>query len=169
MAMTHDWMNLQLVEPMLIAQPLSFFSIDWNVEGAESGPVELIYRAFSEQGEIATDPHGYEITKLGVFSGKWEMRRDGKEIALASKTSAFFRRIEIISDHGEYLIEAKGPFSTKFILWKDGSEMGMIQRKHFFSRSAVMDCSNEVPEHIQLFCLWLTLLMWRRDSNSKKT
>jgi hypothetical protein len=39
---------------------------------------------------------------------------------------------------------------------------GSIRPIHLFTRRAVIECSDDVPELVQLFCFWLIALMWRR-------
>lgn len=87
-------------------------------------------------------------------------------IVLARKTSPVQRRFELEYEGGTAILEAESVFRRAMRLTTDSGTGGLyIAPLHAFTRRAVMEM-NRVPFAVQCAAFWLTVLMWRRDSDS---
>ncbi|MFT5289433.1 MAG: hypothetical protein ACI8QS_001296 [Planctomycetota bacterium] len=151
---------------MLTAIPKSWFS--WGYEiFQDSRSVALLDQAhMREKGEILIQERNYQIGREGLLSGAYFLRRDGENVATATKTSAFTRTFEVFTEGGLFTLASATAFKRRFVL-RDGEKIiGSISPKTWISRKAVVDLPENFPLEIQVFITWLVVLMWRREQSS---
>ena len=154
---------------MLTCLPKFLCSWDFRVTGLASGPADLSFNFFTEQGSISFDGVQMKIRKHGPLSGRWTLEDNGETLAEGHKPSAMFRAFKIRSANAEIELKAASAFARGFQLSKGGSIVGTIRPAHAFTRRAFIDCSLEVPELIQLFSFWLVVVTWRRAANNSNS
>jgi hypothetical protein len=141
----------------------------WNYRLTGATPDEtarLTFDWLSEQGEIRTLGASYLVSKVGIFSGTWQLEREDEVVAVARKLNPFTRIFEIEFRGGIAVLEAESPFFRAMVLRMPDGEGGSIRPVHPLTRRATMEMAG-VPFEIQCFAFWLTALMWRRAANSQ--
>jgi hypothetical protein len=68
-----------------------------------------------------------------------------------------------------FQLKASSAFTRAFEIKCDDRRVGTIRPDHAFTRRAEIECAEVVPERIQLFAFWLTVLAWRRAANNNAT
>lgn len=151
---------------MLTCLPKSLCTWSFRVLGGASGPAELAFDFFTEQGSLSLGDGEYDIRKHGWTSGHWSIERNGQVCADARKPSAFLRHFEIRTGDVTIMSAADSPLTRCYTLLADGREIGAIRPAHPFTRRAVIECDPSVPELVQLFAFWLAVLTWRRAAHN---
>jgi hypothetical protein len=151
---------------MLSCVPRSIFSGDYDVMKNDMREGAIVFNWGSEQGEIELHGQVYYIVKKSMFGGPWSLLGGDLEILVAEKPSAFAREMEIRGDGGVTRITASSMFSSDFEITHDSAHAGTICREGLFSRRAIINCSDSMPQLTQLFAFWLVALMWRRAARS---
>jgi hypothetical protein len=150
---------------MLQASPTSWLSWSYTVtEGFEQvSRIDLAW--VREAGCFDLDGRSYEIRREPMW-GAFILRSSGSEIARARKSSAFSRSFSVTVDDATFSLEAVSAFQRKFVLREGGARLGEIRPAGLLSRKAVVDIRSEVPRSVQVFVLWLVVIMWRRQANA---
>jgi hypothetical protein len=157
---------------MLQCQPKSICSCDFYVYGLSVGGADTEYNWFTEQGRIIIAEDIFEVKKQSIFLGHWTYEQHGRVIADAQKPSAFFRTFDISygSEGQSITLQAVSAFSRVFEIISEGRVVGSIAPAHPFTRRATIECSDSIPENIQLFAFWLAVITWKRSArNSNQT
>ena len=152
--------------PDLIAKPRGVFSFNYRVFGCAAGPAEVKHRIWKEEGTLILGDEEYEVDKHTPGSGYWGVRQGDAFFADAQKRSAFTRVFEVGTTDMDLVLRPVRAGSRTFVLERDGVKVGTLAHEHFLSRKIRVSCSDEVPEVVQLFCLWLMSLMKRRAARN---
>lgn len=151
---------------MIECLPTSVCSWDFTASGLSAGAAAIAFDWLTEQGIIEIGPHSYDVRKHGFFSGHWTLEQVGNVIAHAQKPSAMTRSFELSSDGIALTVQAQSPFGRDFEIVCGEKVIGQIVPAHAFTRRAVIECANTIPEHLQLFSFWLAVLTWKRSAQS---
>ena len=98
-------------------------------------------------------------------SGPFFLKREGRTIAKAVKPSFLLRKFEVEYEGQKFELAAKGWTPRAYELTQDGQVVGSIRRKAICSRDVALDLPDGTPEELQMFLLWLGVLLWRRTAN----
>ena len=148
---------------MIHCIPQSLLSQSYDIRGDGQSAV-VMFNWFSEQGDLYLENQKYRISKKGVFSGAWEMKRGGEAIAAAQKLNAFTRTIEIRSGFGTHTLEAQSMFTRAMMLSGLDSHCTFVARA-FWSRRYRID--GQIPDfEITCFAFWLVAILERRQRHS---
>lgn len=147
---------------MLTCLPQSLCTWNYRIPNTSTGVAQLNFNFFTEQGEIRLDRQILEVRKHGWTSGHWTLELNGQTLADGQKASPFTRTFEVVAGQQQLTVKAQSAFTRCFNILESDRVHGTIRPKHPFTRRAVIDCSSEVPEGVQLFCFWLVVITWRR-------
>jgi hypothetical protein len=140
----------------------------WNflLDGAgHQGTLEFGW--MGEQGAITVDDIAFEVQKHGVFSGRWTLDHEGKEIGSAQKSTAFTRTFEIQDPSGELVLRAESPLGRSFRLERSDNVIATMRPDHAFTRRASIEIlTKQWDLPTVYFSFWLVVLMWRRAAQS---
>ena len=69
--------------------------------------------------------------------------------------------------HGgrELELRAASALRRQFLLLDGGTEVGVIDPQSIWTRSADVEFRIPLPEAVQAFIVWLTLLLWKREAD----
>lgn len=151
---------------MIECLPKSLCSWNFTLGGLSSGTATVEYDWLAEQGRILVGNIAYEVRKHGVFSGHWTLERSGHVIADARKPSALMRSFEITGEGVEFSLRAVSALTRAFEMELGRKIVGRVSPVHPFTRRATIQCSDVIPEHLQLFAFWLVGLSWKRSASS---
>ncbi len=151
---------------MLRAIPVSWFSWDFNIFNDDK-PLALIDQAWvREAGELVLDGARYKVYREGYFGGAFVLEADGGVVARAVKPSAWRRAFEVEHGNKRYTLKAKSSWGRSFELLDGLTTIGSMRPDSCFTRKAGADFPDSIPLPVRIFMVWLTLLMWKRDSDS---
>lgn len=144
-----------------IPKGLLSWNFDINTNG-HSASVEFDW--MGEQGTITIDGESHDVHKHGVFSGHWTMDSNSTTVATAQKSSAFTRSFELATSSGGVILRAQSTFGRTMLLEGPGFD-GAITPDHPFTRQSSI--TGRISDfRIACFAFWLTVLLWRRASQS---
>ncbi|MEM8601173.1 MAG: hypothetical protein AAGF99_14730 [Bacteroidota bacterium] len=164
---------------MLDARPTGLFSWDYRVyaggrevafldvglllEGADLDIGGIPFRLDREglAGDFTLAFEGIVIaraTKRSLFTGTFDVVLDAP-LAETGTTHLLVKRKSLVSDHFEVFVQGGVPDEP-------GARLGMIRKRNMLTRRALVDLPNTFPLGVQVFLLWLAVLMWRRGNRS---
>lgn len=149
---------------MLHAKPIRIFSSTFSIREGESDVevARLRMRWWSEKGTVLVEGHELQLRREGVFSGAFLVASGDAVIAKAHKPSAFQNRFLIDVDDVQVELRRAGVATRTFELLRGDEVIGTVERGSLFTRSARIHISDSWPVPLQVFVLWLVLIIWRR-------
>ena len=148
---------------MITFAPRSIASWKYRLDGVSELPAALVISIWKEEGRITLGGREYEVIKQSPMGGYWGIRRGDDVFADAQKVSAMLRTFEIGTPDLDLVLRPKSAFSRIFFIEQNDIRIGTIRPRNWFSRKGRIECDPLVPELVQLFCLWITAMMWRRS------
>ncbi len=150
---------------MLRAHPNSWLSWNYTVtdQSVEVAVIDLAW--VREAGHFTVSGQRYEVRRESMW-GAFVLSSSGDEIARADKPSALLRSFSINVDGSSYILKAASPFQRAFVLPNDRERLGTIRPQGVFSRKAIVDIHSDISRPVQIFMLWLVVVLWRRQANS---
>ena len=154
---------------MLKAIPTSWFSWDFTVIDGTQPLATIDLSWWREKGELTVQGTAYQVYREGMLSGAFILEQGGSVMARAAKPSAF-RRSFIIEHAGkQYTLRAKSALGREFLLLEGEREVGSISPEGIFTRCASVALPESLPPPVQIFIIWLTIILWKREAHSATT
>jgi hypothetical protein len=143
----------------------------WNFDVLENDrPVaEIKTSSLPESGTLTIDGSSFRAYREGLLSGEFFLESEGQTIARAQKPSAFLNSFEIQHSDRSYTLKKESFVGRAFVLFEGDREVGSIRPEGFLSRKAAVSLPEEMPKPVQIFVMWLTILLWRREANAGAT
>ncbi len=158
--------SLSTIQFMLTAKPTSCFS--WNYTVSEHGKIVATVKVswLRNTGSLQVGRKSYVLYRQALSFGPFVAECDGKAVAEADKPSVFRRRFSVRFAGRVIELKALSLFSRTFGVYENGIEIGDIGTRHIFTRKATINMPKDVPLDVQVFCFWLAVLIWRRQSKN---
>jgi hypothetical protein len=150
---------------MLTVAAKNWFSWKFTLAAGTRAVADIDISSWRERGGLQVDGRAYRVYRDGMM-GPFILAADGVEIARAEKPSAFRRAFVVRHDGRELELRAANALQRRFRLLERGAEIGTIEPQSVFTRSADVDFRVPLPEPLQAFIVWLTLLLWKREAES---
>src|SRR5262249_37123684 len=152
---------------MLNALPKGWFSWDFSLHDSSGGVVgDVLLSSWREQGAITIrgGPR-YTVRRQGILGPFVLEAPDGSGAASAVKPSVLRREFNV--EHGGrlYALRAVSALRRQCLVLCEDRPLGRVSPDSWFSRRARLEIADDVPLVLQAFLVWLTLLMWKRDSD----
>ncbi|MCC5850005.1 MAG: hypothetical protein JJU29_18110 [Verrucomicrobia bacterium] len=151
---------------MINATPMGLCSWNFTLQG-EDLQGETYINFFSESGSIRLNQENYEVKKQGMLSGQWDLVHRGAVLVTAQKGNPFSRTIQFTAPGAEHSLRAESMVGRTMVLESPGAQIH-ISPEHPFTRRATLSSSGPDPK-VTLFAFWLTILMWKRASDSNSS
>jgi len=153
---------------MLRAEPSSWFSWNYDVRDGGQAVCTLSNRFGRSAGSFDLAGSRFAIHREPRW-GDFVLTGATGEIARAKKTSMVTFHFRVSVNGAAYDFDADSMFSRNFPLRHEGSrggrELGAVRSERFFSRTALAELPETIPPDLQIFLIWLVLLIWRRQSD----
>jgi hypothetical protein len=152
---------------MLHIEPMRWFSWDFTVERDGRPIAEIDISWWRERGELIVEGVRYEVTRKNVFCSDFTMHApDGTVVASAYKPSIMSRHFEL--EHGGHAstVTARSMWSRTMDVLLDGRAAGVIAPRGAWTRRATADLADELPLPVQVFAIWLAVLLWKREQDA---
>ena len=149
---------------MLIAESTNWLGSRYAVREDGEPLTELSLRNLREGGDCTLGGVPYTLRREGAAGDFVMQEPGGVEAARARKPSAFKRRFELRYPAGTLRVESASGWGKSYrVLGADGGQIGEVRRRSLWRRQVDAALPDEVPRHVQVFVLFLVLLMLRRD------
>jgi hypothetical protein len=151
--------------------PQGWFSWNFTVLQQGSPVAEIGMSSWGEKGELAIAGATYKTYRERPLSGLFILELDATQVATAEKPSAFERSFNVVHEGKSYILKAASVLKRQFVLLDGASnrEIGSIRPAGVFTRKAIVDLPDELPLPVRVFVLWLTLILWKRQSEQSAT
>ena len=151
---------------MLELVPKSWFSWDFAALEASQPVAEIDISWWREKGVLTVQGASYPVYREGLASGDFLLESAGSVLARAQKPSAFRRSFLVEHAGKQYTLRAKSAFRRAFILLDGSEEVGSVCPEGIFTRRSKVDLPESLPLPVKIFIVWLTVILWKRDSEA---
>jgi hypothetical protein len=152
---------------MLQISPMRWFSWDFTVERDDRVVAELDISWWRERGALLVDREAFSIVREGVISSDFRMTAsDGTVVATASKPSVLRRCFEVVHAGHTVTLGARSAWGRTMDVHLDGRAVGAITPAGAWSRRAFADLPASLPLPVQVFVVWLAVLLWKREQDA---
>jgi hypothetical protein len=154
---------------MLTVIPSHWFSWDFRLEDASGVPWgHAAVSAWRERGSVAVGDQQFRVSRDGL-AGPFVVVGPNGESANAEKASMFKQEFRVHVGGEEYTLRRVSWWQREFALTRGGARVGTIAAVSWFSRRATAQLPDDMPAWACAFAVWLTVLMWKRDSDATAT
>lgn len=151
---------------MLTLVPKSWFSWDFRVI-ADGADIALIDRhSFRERASFTLDGKEYVIRRTSMVRGTFVLEHSGQVLAEASKPSSFRRLFELSVGSASYTLKAVSSLRREFGLFSGSASIARIRPVSAFGRKAIAEFRAGIPREVQLFAVFLVLILWKRVADA---
>jgi hypothetical protein len=151
---------------MLQAVPTHWFSWDFTVTQGSEVVADIDISWWREKGVLTIGGKSYRVYREGLARGDFVLESPDMIVARARKPSAF-RRAFIVQHGGrQYTLRANWPFRRDFRLLDGETEIGSISPEGFLTRRAAVVMPQDMPLPVQVFAVWLAIILWKRDASA---
>jgi hypothetical protein len=149
---------------MLTAIPRHWFSWHFTLLERDESLGEIDLSSWCEKGSLAVSNTTYRVYREGLFSGAFILESNGEVMARAEKPSAMTRRVVVYFGGAQFELRPRSALSRTFQLLSGGTIVGSLSPSGFLSRRMDIELSEDLPLPIRAFVVWLTVVLWKRDS-----
>lgn len=146
--------------------PKRWYSWDYTVTSGDRTLATLDLSSWRERAEIRIDDVTHRVFREGACSGDFIIERGGRELARATKPSAFRNTFIVHYNGRDYTLQKQSVWRRTFVLMEDDRVIGVIKPERSWSRRADADLPADWPAPIKAFAIWLVLILWKREADS---
>lgn len=151
---------------MLQAVPKHWYSWDYTVFDGQHPIAELDVSWWREKGILTIDGIAHRVYREGIMSGAFLLELDSEIVARAEKPSPLTRRIVMQCGGSTYTLAPRYPFGRSFRLVDPAGIIGTLSPRGILSRRMNIDLPAGLPLAVRVFVVWLTVILWKRDSDA---
>jgi hypothetical protein len=151
---------------MLRIVPQRWFSWDFTVSQGSELVAEIDISWWRERGELAVQGESFSVSRQGMMSGDFLLESGRGVMARATKPSMMRRLFLVQHDATTWTLRPRSVLGRTFVLLDGEREVGRITPAGLWSRRANVDLPARVPLPVQVFLIWLTVLMWKREADA---
>jgi hypothetical protein len=146
--------------------PKHWFSWDFRLEDPVGMPWgEVGLSSWRERGSVGVGGQQYKVSRQGLV-GPFVLEGPSGELAKAVKVSAFKREFTLRVEGREYTLRQLSSWRREFGLFTADARVGSVIPESWLNRRAEVVLPDDIPGCARAFVVWLTLLMWKRDSDA---
>lgn len=148
------------------AIPTGWLTWDFEVRDADGRNLgEVRLSSWRERGAVCAGGVEHGVSRESLL-GAFVLEKEGLPLARAVKPSALFRSFEIEYEGRSFALKAWSAMRRAMVLWEGGIAIGSIAPEGVLTRRARIELPEELPLALKLFLVWLTMLMWKRESGA---
>jgi hypothetical protein len=151
---------------MLTARPKNWFSWDYTVALGNQHVADIDVSWWREKGTLAVAGQRYEVHRERPLMGKFILGMNGTVVATAEKPSSLTRRFIIEHDSRRYELKPRNWLSRTFQLHEGSSVVGSLSAPGLLSRRMNVDLPETLPLPVRVFVMWLTVILWKRETEA---
>jgi len=146
------------------AEPLGWASLGVRLLAGNEELTQLKVSTFKNKGSFELDGDVFTIEPEGIWRTKVSLKKDGRAIARAHKTSMWRRRFEVTSAGHRLVIEGRGWRGREYVLLLGKQEVGWVKREGLTGRRLRLEFPDEVPLMLQVFLAYIVTAQARREA-----
>jgi len=151
---------------MMTLVPKHWFSWDFRLMDPEGMPWgEIGLSSWRERGSVTVGGQRYKVSRQGLV-GPFVLAGPSDELARAVKESVFRQEFTLTLEGRAYTLKRLSAWRREFALCVGDTRLGSVAPESWLLRRARVDLPEEMPGWARAFVVWLTLLMWKRDSDA---
>ena len=150
---------------MLRAEPSNWFSWSYDVFEDDQHLTTVDLAWMREAGSFELGGQRFDIAREPGW-GDFVLSAGGDAICRARKPSAWFRSFQVVIGDRHLTLEAQSPLNRTFVLREGGATFGEIRPQGILSRKAVVMLPESLSRAVQVFIVWLVIVLWRRQANA---
>jgi hypothetical protein len=147
-------------------EPKRWYSWDYSIMSGDRRVAQVDLSAWRERGEIVIGDVTHRVFREPGMVGDFVIEAGGRELARATKPSAFRQTIIIHYGGREYTLRKPSLWRREFVLMDDERQIASIAPEHAWTRRAIANFERDWPMPIQAFAIWLVLILWKREHNA---
>lgn len=152
--------NLKLV-------PQNPFSWSFDVTQNNASIAQVLHTfSLNEKATLNLPGATCQAYREHFMGGDYILEEHGQPLARARKLSAFSSAFQLTCPGHSYALKKESLFCRTFVLMEDDRQVGIIKPEGVFTRKADVSLPDEMPRPVQIFVLWLVLVLWKRDSEA---
>lgn len=146
--------------------PKHWYSWDFTVRDAQRDLGDIDMSWWREKATLSVAGQTYRAYREGLLGGDFILESAGGVLARAVKLSAFRRAFELSHDGRTYMLRPRSAFRRAFVLQEGSREVGALTPEGWLARRTVVALPDSLPLPVKVFAMWLTMIIWKRDSDS---
>jgi hypothetical protein len=150
---------------MLAIEKQHWYSWDFTVSqaGRRIAEVGLSWR---ERGRLTVNGLAYTVRRERML-GEFRLESPGGgAVAIAVKPSLFRRVFEVTAGAKTWKVRRQSAWSRRIQVLEGDREIGHITRTSWWSYRASAALPDAMPVAVQVFCVWLAALIWKREADA---
>ncbi len=151
---------------MLRAIPRHWFSWNYRIFEESQHVADIDVSWWCEKGLLTVQGDAYQVYREGPKRGAFILESSGTVLARAEKPSVFLRCFFFEHKGRFYTLRASSAFRREFILLDGAETIGFLSPEGIFTNRASVDLPETLPLAVRVFIVWLTVILWRRESDS---
>ena len=151
---------------MLAIEKQHWYSWDFTVSQAGRRIAE-IGLSWRERGQLTVNGQAYTVRRERAFGSEFRLESPGGgTLATAVKPSLFRRVFEVTHGAKTWTVRRQSHFSRRIQVLEGDRETGHITRSSWWSYRASAALPDAMPVPVQVFCVWLAALIWKREADA---
>jgi hypothetical protein len=146
--------------------PRRWYSWDFIVKRNDRTVAVLDLASWRERAKIVIGDVTHRVFRERAMSGDFIIEAGGRELARASKPSAFRDTMIVHYDGRDYTLRKPSVWRRRFVLLDGERQIGSIAPESAWTRQATADLPQDWPVPIRAFVIWLVVILWKRDAES---
>ncbi len=152
---------------MLQLEPTGWFSWEFTIVRGDRTVASLDISSWRDRGELVVDGGTYAVVREGLVSSDFRLSTaDGVTVATATKPSILRRRFDVVHAGRTWTLQPRSAWGRAMTLLTNGREAGDITPGGMWTRRATATLPGELPLPVQVFVVWLAVLLWKRESDA---
>jgi hypothetical protein len=147
--------------------PRSWFSWDFDIlkSGSTVAGIEMPWLRYG--GVLNVGGCNYGVYREGGFMklSTFVLASNSTQLARAENRSLRSRWFTVEHEGKTYILKGQSWLGRSVILVENGQEIGSIVPRGWNTRKAVVKLPDSLPTPVQIFLIWLALIMWKRDGD----
>jgi hypothetical protein len=154
------------VTRILIAVPKNWFCWDFDIQDENQRSLaEVRLSNWLDRGAISIPGNEYKVSRERLL-GAFTLEQESTILARAEKPNLFLRQFIIESNARTYTLKAWSAMTRAMVLTEDEVVIGKLVPESFMTRRTKIELPEELPLFLRMFVVWLTMVLWKRDSES---
>jgi signal transduction histidine kinase len=150
---------------MLTLVPRRWYSWDFDLVDRDRRLAGLEMSWWRERGILSVEGVEHRVYRESL-AGDFVLERDGQVLARATKPSVWTNSFVLSCDGRQYSLRKRSMWRREFVVCSGATEIGSLVPRSMWSRTAQIALPPDWPLAIRAFVIWLTIIIWKRESDS---
>ena len=150
---------------MLAIEKQHWYSWDFTVSQAGRRIAE-IGLSWRERGRLTVNGLAYTVRRERALGSEFRLEAAGSTVAIAVKPSVFRRAFEVTHGAKTWTVRRQSAFSRRIQVLEGDREIGHVTRRSWWSYQSDAVLPDAMPMPVQVFCVWLAALIWKREADA---